>query len=322
MPLIRVLEPFDHPDWLFELKHDGFRMLGARSRNGCRLYYRRGGDAGHGFPDVLEALRAVPAEDFVLDAELVVLDGEGRSSFQSLQKRFQLLRRPDIESAARRLPATLFAFDLLGLAGHDLRPLPLRERKRLLRGLLPPDCPVRYADHVEESGEAFYEEVRKRGLEGIVAKRAGSPYRAGRWADWLKVRVDRTADFVVVGFSEPQGARAGFGALHLAWHDAGTLVYAGRVGSGFDGTVLAGVRSVLDLARRPDCPCDGPAPSGPGHHWVEPRLVCEVRYKEWTEEGLLRQPVFLRFRTDKRAEECVRDRAVAAGTRRAPGGSQ
>jgi len=309
--------PFSGKGWLFELKHDGFRMLAARARGECRLYYRRGGDARHSFPDVVEALRTVRAEDFVLDGELVILDPQGRSSFQSLQKRFQLLRRPDIGQAARRLPATLFGFDLLALAGHDLRGLPLRERKRLLRLVLPPDSPVRYADHVEEHGEAFYEEVRKRDLEGIVAKRADSPYRAGRWADWLKVRVDRTADFVVVGFTEPRGGRAGFGALHLAWYDEGELTYAGRAGSGFDEAELAGVRSVLEAARRPSCPCRGPAQPGRGHHWVEPRLVAEVRYKEWTDEGLLRQPVFLRFRTDKRPKDCVRDRSVAAGTRSA-----
>jgi bifunctional non-homologous end joining protein LigD len=148
-----------------------------------------------------------------------------------------------------------------------------------------------------------------------MAKRADAPYRGGRGPDWLKIRADRTGDFVVVGFTEPQGSRAGLGALHVAWWENGGLVYAGRVGTGFTDRELTDLRAALDKDRRPgsnDPPCAGPLPAGAGHAWVTPRRVVEVRYKEWTQEGLLRQPAFLRFRDDKRMEECVREGAPHA----------
>jgi bifunctional non-homologous end joining protein LigD len=297
-------EPFTHDDWLFELKHDGFRLLAARERDQARLIYRRGSDATHVFPEVARAVQALPFADLVIDGEVVVLDESGRASFQGLQKRVQLTRRTDLERASLDRPATLFAFDLLGFDGLDLRKLPLTVRKQALSGLLPDAGPLRYADHVRREGEAFYEEVRKLGLEGIMAKRADSPYVGGRSGHWLKLRVDRTGDFVVVGFTKPQGGRTGFGALHLGAYQGDRLVYVGRAGSGFGDQQLTKMRKKLDGMVLPKCACEGPLPTGRDHVWVEPELVCEVRYKEWTEEGLLRHPVFLRFRDDKAPNEC------------------
>jgi bifunctional non-homologous end joining protein LigD len=296
-------EPFSGPGWVFELKHDGFRLLAERKGSGVRLQYRSGA-ATPVFPEI-ERVLAAQSLDLVLDGEVVVLDAAGRPSFQGLQKRVQLRRAADIERAARRLPATVFAFDLLSLEGHDLRELPLLERKRLLREALPETGPLRYADHVEENGLAFYAEVRRMGLEGIVAKRADSRYVPGRSPQWLKVRVDRTAELAVVGFTLPRDSRSGFGALHLAAWDGGAFVYTGRVGSGFDERELERVRRELDGARLAAAPCRGPLPAGRAHVWVQPTLVCEVRYKEATEEGLLRQPVFLRFRPDKSPAQCA-----------------
>ncbi|MGZ8399278.1 MAG: DNA ligase D, partial [Gemmatimonadales bacterium] len=177
--------------------------------------------------------------------------------------------------------------------------------------MLPPAGFIRYLDHFEGEGEVLYQQVLKLGLEGIVAKRADSTYRAGRSASWLKVRSRRADDFVVVGFSAPKGGRIGFGGLQLAQYVDGDLTYSGRAGSGFSGAQLAEVRATLDEMRRPDPPCGGPIPKEKGITWTEPRLVCEVEFSELTDEGLLRQPVFLRFRDDKRPEECVR----AAGQR-------
>ena len=288
-------QPFSAPGWLFELKHDGFRLLASRTGGEVRLQYRSGA-ATAVFPEIERALSG-----FAFD---LVLDEAGRPSFQGLQKRVQLRRPADIERAARRLPATVFTFDLLALEGHDLRELPLLERKRLLREVIPGGGPFRYADHVEEHGAAFYSEVQRLGLEGIVAKRADSRYVPGRSPHWLKLRVDRTAELAVVGFTLPRESRSGFGALHLAAWDGSAFVYTGRVGSGFDEGELARVRRELEAARVDRAPCRGPAPAGRAHVWVEPALVCEVRYKEATEEGLLRQPVFLRFRKDKSPREC------------------
>ena len=236
---------------------------------------------------------------------MVALDESGRPSFQRLQQRAKLTRALDIRRAAVENPVTFFAFDLLAVDDFDVRPLPLAKRKELLRKLLPQAGLIRFLDHFEGEGEVLYEQVQKLGLEGIVAKRADSPYRAGRSSSWIKIRTRRSDDFVVVGFSAPKGARTGFGGLQLAQYVDGELVYSGRAGSGFTGAQLAEVRARLDEIRRPDPPCSGPIPKEKGITWVEPRLVCEVEFTEWTDEGLLRQPVFLRFRDDKRPEECV-----------------
>jgi bifunctional non-homologous end joining protein LigD len=302
--------PFSGPGWLFELKYDGYRLLAGREAGAVRLLYRRGRDVTATFPDITEAVEALPGGDLVLDGEVVVADASARPVFAELQQRALLRRRPDVVRAARERPATYHVFDLLAVEGFDLRPLPLRERKRLLRELLPRVGPVRYSDHLEEQGAALYEEVRVRGLEGILAKRADSPYRGGPSPHWLKLRSDRSADLVVVGFAKPQGSRVGFSGLHLADYVDGVLRYAGRVGSGFSDAELASTRALLEPLRRGVPACEGPLPKGRDNVWVEPRLVCEVRYLERTREGLLRQPVFLRFRDEKAPEDCLRAGAL------------
>jgi bifunctional non-homologous end joining protein LigD len=302
---------FTASGWLFELKLDGYRVLGARDGT-ARLLSRNGNDLSSGFPEVIRALTALPGNRLLLDGEIVALDEAGRPSFQRLQQRARLSRGPDIRHAMVENPVTYFAFDLLGVDDFDLRPLPLSTRKELLRKLLPTAGVIRFLDHFENEGKVLYEQVQKLGLEGIVAKRAESPYRAGRSATWLKIRTRRSDDFVVVGFSAPKGSRSGFGALQLAQYVEGKLTYTGRAGSGFSDTQLSQVRRELEASRRPDPACVGPIPNDKGITWVEPRQVCEVEFTEWTDEGLLRQPVFLRFRDDKRPEECV---GGAAGRR-------
>jgi bifunctional non-homologous end joining protein LigD len=313
--------PFSRDGWLFELKYDGFRLLAAREGGRARLFYRRGNDSTAVFPDVARALRTLPY-DAILDGEVVVLDGEGRPSFSRLQKRVLLTRAADIERAAVELPATLFLFDLVGFEDFDLRGLPLVERKRLLARLLPRTGPLRYADHVATDGQALFDKVRARGLEGVMAKRADSPYRAGRSADWLKVRAARSDDFVIVGYTRPKGGRTGLGALLLAQYDGGRLVYVGRAGSGLGQAQLVELAATLDGMRRAKPPCEGTRamiigaprlrrnegalPPAREAVWAEPRLVCEVRYTEITDDGLLRQPTFLRLRDDKPAADCVR----------------
>ena len=242
----------------------------------------------------------------VLDGEVVALDEAGRPSFQRLQQRGKLTRSLDIRQGAVENPVTFYGFDLLAADGFDLRPLPLTVRKALLRKLLPPAGAIRYLDHFEGEGELLYQQVQSLGLEGMVAKRADSPYRAGRSPCWLKIRTRRSDDFVVVGFTAPKGGRSGFGALQLGQYVDGKLTYSGRAGSGFTDRQLAEMGATLEQARRADPACVGTIPEEKGNTWVEPRLVCEVEYTEWTEEGLLRQPVFVRFRDDKRPQDCVR----------------
>jgi bifunctional non-homologous end joining protein LigD len=299
-------EPFNRSGWVFELKLDGYRMRASREAGKARILTRNDNDATATFPEVAKAVAALPYDGLVLDGEIVVHDDQGRPSFQRLQNRAGLSRTPDIRRAMVATPASFYVFDLLGFEDFDLRGLPLEQRKGLLQRVLPAAGPLKYSEHVPERGADLYRSVTEMGLEGIVAKKADSPYRAGRSPHWLKIRADRTDDFVVVGFTAPEGSRGGFGALHLADYVNGKLTYAGRAGSGFSGSQLKAVHAQLEALRRSDPPCVGPVPKGKEHSWVEPRLVAEVRYKERTDEGLLRQPVFVRFRDDKKPEECVR----------------
>jgi bifunctional non-homologous end joining protein LigD len=269
-------------------------MLAGRQGGRPRLRYRSGVDATASFPEVAAALARLPGREVVLDGEVVVLGDDGRPRFQRLQRRFQA-RRADVGRAAALDPATFFAFDCLVEGGRDLRGRPLAERKERLRAVLAGQSAIRYVDHVERDGLALHEEARRLGLEGIVAKRADAAYVAGRSREWRKIRVERTGEFVVVGYTIT--AIGEEGGLHLAAAEGPVLRYAGRVGSGFETGVLAEARALLAPFLRKAPACAGSVPRGRGHAWVEPRIVCEVRYKERTDAGLLRHPVFVRFAT-------------------------
>ena len=295
--------PFSNPKWLFELKLDGYRMIASKDGPVCRLYTRNGNDATTWFPEVVRALRALPVADFVLDGEVVMHDEAGRPSFQRLQKRARIRRPMDIKRASLRQPATFYVFDFLGAVGHDLRGLPLADRKELLRGLLPPAGPLRFVDHFAGMGEALYEQVTSMGLEGIVGKRADSRYRAGRSRSWLKLRASRSADVVVMGFTEPKGGLEGLGALHMAGLEGDRLVYLGRVGTGFSSSDRTALRTRLEAVETDAPAAEGVIPEG-SDHWVRPELVAEVRFLERTADGLLRQPVFSHLRDDKEPGEC------------------
>src|SRR5919108_1813452 len=297
---------FSRDGWLFEPKLDGYRILAARAGAEPRLLTRNGNDCSTSFPEILRAVAALPFERLVLDGEVVALDDSGRPSFQRLQGRARLSRPIDIRHASVNTPVTYYGFDLLGFEDFDLRPLPLNARKAILRRVLPPMGALRFLEHVDEEGDALYREAMRLDLEGIVAKKASAPYKAGRSPLWLKVRSRLTDDFVVVGFTAPKGARGGFGALQLADFVEGRLTYAGRAGTGFTEKQLAEAKRNLEARKRRDPPCTGPIQGEKETCWVEPTMVAEVEYTERTDEGLLRQPVFLRFRDDKTPEECVR----------------
>ena len=299
----RFEKPFSGADWLFEVKYDGYRAIAAREEGRASLRYRSGRDATASWPELTAALAALPFSHVVLDGELVVLDTAGRPSFQRLQQRAQSSRPRDVERAALELPATFFAFDLLALGELDLRPLPLRERKKLLARVLPGRGALRAAPYFAARGEAVFREIEKLGLEGMLAKRADAPYRAGRSPAWRKLPIRPTHDFAIVGMSAPRGARSGFGALHLAARDGAALRYVGRVGSGFSEAQLGALRRALEPLRRATAACQGAPKPARGDVWVEPRLVCEVRFREVTGDGSLRQPVFVRLRDDKTPAE-------------------
>lgn len=304
----RATEVFDHPDWIYEFKFDGYRFLALKDGDRIVLQTRNGHDWTASFPDIARALARLPYDRLIVDGEITVHDDVGLPSFQRLQKRARLKRAPDIHRAALELPATYYLFDLLSAGPYDVRPLPLVERKRLLRMIVPASGVLRFSDHVAEHGTALFGQVESLGLEGIIAKRADSVYRAGRSSAWQKVRSQRTDEFVVVGWKRASDNADAIGSLHLGLFVEGTLRYAGSVGTGFDGAMLRELKRRLSptVVERPAA--EG-TPRDRNAVWVEPALVVEVRYLEWTDEGLLRHPVFLRIRDDKRPEECVRGSA-------------
>jgi bifunctional non-homologous end joining protein LigD len=316
--------PFNAAGWLFELKYDGYRLLAGHAAAGkVRLLYRSGRNATADFPELARAVATLPFASLVLDGEAVALDAQGRPSFGLLQRRAQ---RGPAAAAVRRVagrggtatgkeaaaPLVLFVFDLLAAEGFDLRQLPLAARREMLRRVMAaadPRGPLRLVEAVEERGEDLFAAIAGLGLEGILAKRTGSPYRAGRSADWLKVRVDRVGDFAVIGYGPK--APADLRRLHLAVLTAGEWQYAGSVGSGLAAAVRGelGARLARTPAIRPGAPALSPAlvrlvEADRKSVAVAPELVCEVRYQEWTDAGMLRQPVFLRLRDDKRPEDC------------------
>jgi bifunctional non-homologous end joining protein LigD len=308
-------DAFDDPDWLFELKLDGYRMLGAGGGGQALLLTRNGHDATASFPDVARSLRKLPYEHIVLDGEIVVPDNAGFPSFQALQKRARLSKPLDVQKASVRSPAHFYAFDLIGLDDFDLRGLPLVDRLRVLRPLLPEAGPIRRSEHFVGAGKALFDQIQQMGLEGVMAKRADSIYVGDRSASWLKIHAAQQHPFVVIGYTMPKKSRTGFGALHVAAYDPpetpggppGPLTYAGRVGTGFDSAQLDDIRTQLDDIATDTPPLDGPAPSGKQHRWATPELVIDVRYKELTDEGLLRQPSFQGF-VEMLPEECYRPR--------------
>lgn len=312
-------EAFTRDGWIFELKLDGYRLIASKSDGEALLLTRNGNDYTSVFPEIARAIKTLPVGECIVDGEVVVTDAKGLPSFSMLQRRGRLSSALDIGRAAIELPATFFAFDLIAFESFDLRPLPLLERKRFLARVVPKLGPVRLLDHIDRDGEKFLHQVDALGLEGIIAKKADEPYRKGRSSQWLKIKREKTGDFVIVGFTAPRRSRANIGALQLADYIDGELVYAGRAGTGFSQSLLTELKNWLDPIVRADPPCSGPAP-GPGTRplettmipetltttWVDPLHVCEVRFREWTPDGLLRHPAFLRMRDDKHPEQCVR----------------
>jgi bifunctional non-homologous end joining protein LigD len=315
-----VTSPPAGSGWFYEPKLDGYRLLCRIESGRAALLTRRGNDWTDRFGAIAAAAAELPCRSAVLDGEAVVFDDRGLTDFQRLQN-----------AIARGDPSiVLVAFDLLYLDGWDLRAASLRERKALLAELLAGAPPaVRYGDHVEQGGAAFFREACGMGLEGIVAKRADDPYRAERSRSWLKVKCLERQELVIVGFTDPAGSRSGFGALLLGGRDAAgaPLRYVGKVGTGFDERSLRELRARLGPLERRAPPVEPKSARGVGRrvHWVEPTLVAEIAFSEWTGDGRLRQPVFHGLREDKPADDVVLERAVpvadAAGKRAAGNGA-
>jgi bifunctional non-homologous end joining protein LigD len=301
-------ERFSDPAWIYERKLDGERCLAFRAGAQTRLMTRNQKEDTGTYPEIAEALAAQRADSFIVDGEIVAFE-DGQTRFARLQQRLGV-RHPDPALIAR-YPVFYYIFDVLWAGDRDVRTVPLRERKQILRDLLTFDDPLRFTAHRDTDGEAYYREACAKGWEGVIAKRADAPYRAGRTKDWLKFKCESGQEFVIGGFTDPQGSRTGFGALLLGYYDAdGKLVYAGKVGTGFSQRTLDTLYAALASLERDRPPFDRgdpPRSGAPGVHWTEPRLVGEVGFSEWTTDGQLRHPRFQGLRDDKDPHEVVRE---------------
>lgn len=304
-PMLATLtdDRFSDSGWIYERKLDGERILAFRDGDRIRLMTRNRKDTTDTYPELVAALAGQPERDFVADGEVVAFDGQV-TSFARLQKRLQI-HDPD-KARATGIKVFFYLFDLLHVAGRNIEGLPLRRRKNLLRRTIDFDAPLRFTPHRNETGEAFFETACDKGWEGVIAKRATSPYRHGRSRDWLKFKCAKGQELVIGGFTPPQGSRTGFGALLLGYYENGALRYAGKVGTGFDDTFLMQFRARLEKRRRDSSPFD-PAPQEPEAIWVRPDLVAEIGFTEWTGQGKLRHPRFLGLRRDKAAGDVVRE---------------
>jgi bifunctional non-homologous end joining protein LigD len=290
-----VEKPFDDQEWLFEIKWDGYRALCTIDANGVlTLKSRNDLDMLKRFPELKQLATAFSSVPIMVDGEIVSLDKAGRSEFQRLQ-----------ESQKKPAGLTYAAFDLIYADGKDLRSTPLEERKALLERLIADDALVLYSKHVVERGKALFETAKKRGLEGIMAKKRTSTYQERRSRDWLKIKAHKEQEFVVGGWTEPKGSRTGFGALLLGVYDKKALRFVGSVGTGFDAKKLRDLHARLGKLERKSSPFVNDVEANAPVHWASPQMVVEVRFAEWTRDGYLRQPTYLGLRQDKSAKDVV-----------------
>ena len=304
-PMLATLTdgPFDDPGWIFEDKYDGFRMVAKIESGKVTLYSRNGQVISRTYIEVASALEGVKGSA-VIDGELVALDENGVSHFQLLQ------------NALRRKAKLLYcAFDLMFQDGEDLRALPLIERKKRLKAVLPKHRLVAFSRHRKTFGTKFFEEAGRKGLEGIMAKRASSKYLSGaRTDDWLKIKTSKRQEVVIAGFTAPKKTRPFFGALVLAVREGDGRRYIGHVGAGFSHAALEEIHGKLIKLKTAKSPFARKVKDEAVTTWVKPLLVAEVKFTEWTSSGEMRHPVYLGLREDKRAGDVVREHETHKGT--------
>jgi bifunctional non-homologous end joining protein LigD len=280
--------------WLHEIKYDGYRIGCIIDKKGVRLISRNGKDWTHVFPSIAEAAQKLKTKDAIIDGEVAMVMEDGRTSFAALQQA--------AAGTASHTPLVYFVFDLLRLNGERLDQLPLEERKKRLRALVGAKQAgrIRYSEHIVGDGEKLFEHATRIGLEGIISKRRDLPYEPGRSDSWRKSKVIQRGVFVIGGVTDPEGSRVGLGALLVGYCDGPRLIFAGRVGTGFSHAFAVELRERLDKLAQKHCPFDPPIVKGPERlaHWVKPVLMCEATYTEWTNDGRLRHPVFVKLRKD------------------------
>ena len=302
-------ERFSDPEWVFERKLDGERCLAFCGPDGVTLRSRSKHDVTTTFPEIAGALAAQRHGNLVADGEIVAFDG-AQTRFERLQQRL------GVASPSQQLlddfPVYYYVFDVLFADGRDTRELPLTERKRLLAGLVDFRDPLRFTEDRAGDGAAFWRQACIDGWEGLVAKRADAPYLAGRNRNWLKFKCENAQEFVIGGYTAPKGSRIGLGALLVGYHDGDDLVYAGKVGTGFDTATLRSLHERMVPLEQNESPFTRGKVREPGAKWLRPTLVAQVAFTEWTRDGKLRHPRYLGLRDDKDASEVVRELPTAA----------
>lgn len=312
-PMQAVLgdRPFSSPDFIYEIKFDGVRALAFLRDDGtASLVSRNQRELTTRFPELADIGAHFLAGELIVDGEIAALDERGISRFQLLQSRINLSGAVNIEQAGRSTPAYYYVFDILYLDGRDLTMLPLERRKEILARIFMPHRHIRPSATINEQGEAFYLAAGENGLEGIMAKRKSSSYQQKRSRDWIKLKVISQQEFVIGGYTRPRGTRSGFGALLIGYYDGARLVYAGHVGSGFNEDMLKDLYGRMKQLKRPEPPFDKEPKTNEPAQWIEPELVAEIKFTEWTRDGNLRHPVFLGLRSDVDAREVVREETV------------
>ena len=303
-PMLATLvdDPFSNPEWIFETKWDGFRSICFVKQGKTRFVSRNQIDMTPQYPELASVAKQIGAKEAILDGEIVALDKDGMPRFQLLQPRVG--RKTGLEALRGHGHIVYYVFDLLYVDGHDLTACPLVERKEVLERILRPANFIKLSDHIEGDGEAFFKEIEKFHLEGIIAKRASSPYVQKRSRDWLKVKTIQRSEAVIGGYTEPRGSRSHFGALVVGLYRGKDLHYVAHVGGGFNQRSLAEIYKLMQPLKTKASPfVDAPKTNEPVQ-WIKPKLVGEVKFSEWTADNRLRHPVFVGLREDKKPEEC------------------
>ena len=303
-PMLATLvdEPFSDPAWVFETKWDGFRSVCFLQNGGTRLVSRNQIEMTPQYPELEKLAKQFNAKQAIIDGEIVALDEKGMPRFQLLQPRVG--RKSGIGALRGKGEIVYYVFDLLYCDGYDLTSCSLVERKALLEKILRPAGFVKYAEHIEGEGELFFREIEKFRLEGMIAKRAASPYVQKRSSDWLKVKTVQRSEVVIGGYTQPRGARSHFGALVVGLYRDKKLHYVAHTGGGFNQQTLAKVYKLLQPLKTTTSPFIVKPKTNEPVQWVKPKLVAEVKFSEWTADARMRHPVFLGLREDKKPEEC------------------
>jgi bifunctional non-homologous end joining protein LigD len=303
-PMLATLvdDPFSDPEWIFETKWDGFRSVCFVKDGRARFVSRNQIEMTAQYPELADVGKQVEAKEAILDGEIVALDQDGMPRFQLLQPRVG--RKSGLQALSGKGTIVYYVFDLLYADGYDLTPCSVVERKAVLEQILRPASFIKLSEHIEGDGEAFFKEIEKFHLEGMIAKRASSRYVQKRSSDWLKVKTIQRSEVVVGGYTEPRGSRSHFGALVVGLYKDRVLHYVAHVGGGFNQRTLSEIYKLMQPLKTKQSPfVDAPKTNEPVQ-WLKPKLVAEVKFSEWTADARLRHPVFVGLREDKKPEDC------------------